>query len=111
MKKTLITLLALVSTAAGADNSPLLITFGVNTGAKVETAKGSFLGVSDLTYNIISTTTDSGINATDLRFANGEVATGFTFTTGQAVSGTNGQIATITDYEKVNTVFDTVVPL
>ena len=117
MKKyiTIATLLAAGSAFANAtefdSNQALLIAFGTNGGAKVETKMGAFLTQSAQVYNIISTSanynyiTESGA----LVFADGSTANGITVDTGRSVSGSAGQVNTIVNGNKVNTVFDTSV--
>ena len=112
--KKYITLAALLAAGTACANAvdagnTLLITFGSNTGTGVTTGIGSFLEVAGMTYNIVSTGGDSGwtTGQNALKYADNTVAAGITFSTGQAVSGTNGKVTTITDSDKVGDVFDT----
>ena len=112
--KKYITLAALLAAGTACANAvdagnTLLITFGSNGGAGVTTGTGSFLEVAGMTYNIVSTSDAGGwtTGQNALKYADNTVATGITFSTGQAVSGTNGKVTTITDSDKVGDVFDT----
>ena len=112
--KKYITLAALLAAGTACANAvdagnTLLITFGSNTGAGVTTGTGSFLEVAGMTYNIVSTNNAGGWTTGQdaLKYANNTVATGITFSTGQAVSGAAGKVTTITDSDKVGDVFDT----
>lgn len=105
--------MALAGAAAAADaidsSKLLLVSFGSNAGNGVATKTGSFMETSGLTYNVISTGSNSGYTTgtNALKWADNTTATGFSINTGQAVSGSNGQVNTITKSELVNETFDT----
>ena len=112
--KKYITLAALLAAGTACANAvdagnTLLITFGSNTGTGVTTGIGSFLEVAGMTYNIVSTGSNGGwtTGQNALRYADNTEATSITFSTGQAVSGNDGKVTTITDSDKVGDVFDT----
>ena len=77
----------------------------------MNTLQGSFLGVSNQTYNIISTNNQNSFTtgANQLKFADGSTAVGFTYGTGACISGADGRVTNITNADRVNTIFDTSV--
>ena len=109
MKKTLITLLALTGVAMAEfdSSSTILVSFGSNSGAGIAYETGSFLQTNDNTYNVISTSGGDGYEAKEIKYADGEIASGISVAVNHAVSGANGKVTTITGATTVNKVFDT----